>query len=58
MLLGLTFALMTFLWLALYAAVIARFGDFLRRPTIRRTIEGLTGTLLVGLGLRIAAEQR
>jgi threonine/homoserine/homoserine lactone efflux protein len=56
--LGLVFALMTFAWLALYAAVIAKAGDFLRRPVIRRTIEGVTGTLLVALGLRIAAEQR
>jgi threonine/homoserine/homoserine lactone efflux protein len=38
--------------------VIAKAGDFLRRPVIRRTIEGVTGTLLVALGLRIAAEQR
>jgi threonine/homoserine/homoserine lactone efflux protein len=56
--LGLTFALMTFLWLALYATVISKFGDVLRRPAVRRTIECLTGTVLVGLGLRIAAEQR
>jgi threonine/homoserine/homoserine lactone efflux protein len=56
--LGLVFALMTFAWLALYAAVIAKAGDFLRRPVIRRSIEGVTGTLLVALGLRIATEQR
>jgi threonine/homoserine/homoserine lactone efflux protein len=56
--LGLVFALMTFSWLALYAVVIAKAGDFLRRPTIRRAIEGITGAILVGLGLRIAAEQR
>jgi threonine/homoserine/homoserine lactone efflux protein len=58
MLLGVVFAAMTFIWLALYAALVARAGDWLRRPRIRRTIEGITGTLLVGLGLRIAAEQR
>jgi threonine/homoserine/homoserine lactone efflux protein len=57
-LLGVVFALMTFTWLALYAAVIAKAGDFLRQPFIRRTIEGVTGTLLIGLGLRIATEQR
>lgn len=58
LLLGAVFAVMTFAWLALYAALVARAGDFLRRPSIRRTIEGLTGTLLIGLGLRVAAEQR
>jgi len=56
--LGLVFALMTFSWLTLYAIVVSRAGDFLRRSSIRRTIEGVTGTLLIALGLRIAAEQR
>lgn len=58
LLLGAVFAVMTFAWLALYAVIVARAGDVLRRPAIRRTIEGLTGTLLIGLGLRVAAEQR
>jgi RhtB (resistance to homoserine/threonine) family protein len=58
MALGLIFAIMTFVWLALYSLVIARAGDWLRRPAVRRTIEGVTGALLVGLGVRLAAEQR
>jgi threonine/homoserine/homoserine lactone efflux protein len=56
--LGFVFSLMTFLWLAAYAFVIAKAGEVLRRPTIRRWIEGVTGTLLVALGVRIAVEQR
>ena len=55
--LGAVFAMMTFAWLALYAAVIARAGDFLRRRSIRRGIEAVTGTVLIGLGLRIATER-
>jgi threonine/homoserine/homoserine lactone efflux protein len=58
LILGLVFAAMTFAWLALYAAVIGKAGDVLRRPAIRRAMEGVTGVLLIGLGLRIAAEQR
>lgn len=57
-LLGLAFAMMTFVWLALYSVLAARAGDYLRRPAIRRAIEGITGTVLVALGLRLAAEQR
>ena len=38
--------------------MIARAGDVLRRPGVRRAIEGITGTVLIGLGIRIAAEQR
>jgi threonine/homoserine/homoserine lactone efflux protein len=56
--LGLVFCSMTLLWLTLYALAIARAGDFLRRSSIRRAIEGLTGTVLVALGLRLATEQR
>jgi threonine/homoserine/homoserine lactone efflux protein len=55
--LGLVFCTLTFAWLAAYAAVVARAGDFLRRPRIRRTLEGATGAVLVALGLRLAAER-
>ena len=58
LLLGCIFALMTFAWLALYAAVVARVGDFLRQGSIRRAVEGLTGVVLVGLGVRLATEHR
>jgi len=56
--LGLIFAILTFSWLALYAVVVATAGDVLRRPRIRRAIEGVTGAVLVALGLRLAAEHR
>jgi len=56
--LGVTFATMTFFWLTLYAAVVAKAGDFLRRSGVRRAIEGITGTVMIGLGIRIAAEQK
>jgi threonine/homoserine/homoserine lactone efflux protein len=56
--LGLVFCTMTLVWLTAYAAAVARAGDFLRRTKIRRAIEGITGAVLVGLGLRLAAEHR
>jgi threonine/homoserine/homoserine lactone efflux protein len=56
--LGLVFSLMTFVWLAAYTLVVAKADEVLQRPAIRRWIEGVTGTLLVALGVRIAAEQR
>jgi len=55
--LGFVFSLMTFLWLVAYAVIVAKAGEVLRRPAVRRWIEGVTGTLLVALGVRIAAEQ-
>jgi threonine/homoserine/homoserine lactone efflux protein len=56
--LGVVFAVLTFAWLVLYASVVAKAGDVLRRPRIRRSIEAVTGTVLVALGVRLATEQR
>jgi threonine/homoserine/homoserine lactone efflux protein len=58
LLLGFVFALITFTWLTVYATAVAKAGDWLRRPTVRRVVEAVSGTLLIGLGIRIAAEQR
>jgi len=58
LLLGLVFCLLTLAWLSLYAAAVAKAGHLLRRPRIRRTLEGVSGTVLVALGLRLAAESR
>ena len=58
MLLGVVFAAMTFAWLVFYAVVLARLGERLRRPAVRRAFAAATGALLIGLGVRVAAEQR
>jgi threonine/homoserine/homoserine lactone efflux protein len=55
--LGLLFCLLTWLWLVLYATAIHRLGDALRGSRVRRSIEAVTGTVLVALGLRLATEQ-
>jgi threonine/homoserine/homoserine lactone efflux protein len=47
----------TVLYLAL-AAGVARAGAWFRRPPIRRRLEAVSGTVLVGLGLRVAASSR
>jgi len=57
-LLGLCFCGLTLAWLTGYAVVVARAGDVLRRPAIRRVVEGVTGAVLVALGLRLAMERR
>ena len=57
LILGLIFSAMTLAWLSAYAFVVAKAGDFLRRSRARRAIDALTGIVLVGLGLRLAAER-
>jgi threonine/homoserine/homoserine lactone efflux protein len=56
--LGLLFCSLTFLWLSGYAWAVARAGDVLRRPRIRRALDRVTGVVLVGFGLRLAVERR
>ncbi|MFG2077047.1 LysE family translocator [Nonomuraea maritima] len=50
-------AIETVLYLALAAAV-GRAGAWFRRPAIRRRLDAVSGTVLVTLGLRLAAESR
>ena len=56
--LGLVFCALTLTWLTAYAVAVAKAGDVLRRPRVRRALEGLTGAVLVALGLRLATAQR
>jgi len=55
--LGLVFCTMTLVWLSAYAAGVARADDVLRSSRVRRALDGLTGAVLVGLGLRLATER-
>jgi threonine/homoserine/homoserine lactone efflux protein len=56
--LGLLFCALTMAWLTAYAFALARVGDVLRRPRVRRAIDAVTGTVLVALGIRLATADR
>jgi threonine/homoserine/homoserine lactone efflux protein len=55
---GLLFSLLTGLWLAAYGITVARARRVLERERVRRAFDAVTGTVLVALGLRVAATQR
>jgi RhtB (resistance to homoserine/threonine) family protein len=57
-LLGLVFALITFLWLAAYAVAVGQASGLMRRPAVRRTLDRLTGVVLIVFGVRLAFEDR
>jgi threonine/homoserine/homoserine lactone efflux protein len=40
------------------AATVSRAGAWFRRPVVRRRLEAVSGTVLVGLGLRLAVSER
>ncbi|MGB2875191.1 MAG: LysE family translocator [Gaiellaceae bacterium] len=56
--LGFVFCLLTATWLTIYAFAVSSAGDLFRRTRIRRTLEAVTGGVLVALGLRLASEHR
>ncbi len=43
-------------WLAFYAWLVTRVRAAVERPAIRRAMDRVTGTVLIGLGLRVAQE--
>ena len=48
---------LTLAWLSAYSFAIARAGDLVRRPRIRRSLDAFTGTCLMAFGIRLAAER-
>jgi threonine/homoserine/homoserine lactone efflux protein len=55
--LGFLFCAMTLAWLSLYAVAISRLGRLLT-TSVRRTLDAVTGVVLVALGYRLATEKR
>jgi threonine/homoserine/homoserine lactone efflux protein len=45
-------------WLVTYAYSLGRLSAALRRPGVRRSLEGVTGTLLIAIGGRLAWDRR
>ena len=55
--LALVFDLIGLAWLLTYSAMLGAVGTVLDRPGLRRLIRWISGTLLVGLGARVALER-
>ena len=54
--LGINFSLLTLAWLIGYAFAVERMSGLLRRSSVRRGMDAVLGSVLVGLGLRIGTE--
>ena len=55
--LGLAFLLVGLTWMRLVSFGVGAIGRGLARPAVHRAIEGLAGTVLVGLAVRVALER-
>ncbi|MGA6161446.1 LysE family translocator [Amycolatopsis magusensis] len=51
-----TTAVVSFGCMAAYSTGFATIGHVLRRPRVRRTVDGVTGTVLLGFGARLAID--
>lgn len=58
LLLAAVFICMGLVWLTSYALLVARVGAFLKRSTVRRVLNAVTGTVLTALGVRVAVSDR
>jgi threonine/homoserine/homoserine lactone efflux protein len=54
---GFLFCLLTFGWLSVYSIVVSRARALFSRSRVRRLLDALTGGVLIGLGIRVVAEQ-
>jgi RhtB (resistance to homoserine/threonine) family protein len=56
--LGIVFALLTLAWLAAYAFAVGHASGYLRRPSVRKWLDRVTGVVLIGFSVRLALERR
>ncbi len=54
---GLIYTAITALWFVFYVYLLDRIGAFMKKPTTKTVIEGLTGTILIGFGIKLALEK-
>jgi RhtB (resistance to homoserine/threonine) family protein len=54
---GITYTVMTAIWFLLYVYLINHISAFMKRPKTKTIIEGFTGTVLIGFGIKLALEK-
>jgi RhtB (resistance to homoserine/threonine) family protein len=56
LLMGATYAVLTSVWFMLYIFLINQISTFMKKPRTTKVIEALTGTILIGFGIKLAFE--
>ena len=57
LLLGITYTVLTAIWSILYVYLINQISAFMKKPRTQLAIEGLTGTILIGFGIKLFFEK-
>lgn len=55
---GIIYIVLTFVWFALYVYLLNSIRTFMQRPATQAVVEGLTGIVLIGFGVKLALEKQ
>ncbi|MEH7085369.1 LysE family translocator [Neobacillus drentensis] len=57
LIMGITYTILTAIWFLLYVSLINQISAFMKKPKTQNIIEGITGTILIGFGIKLALEK-
>jgi len=57
LLMGLMYTALTGIWFVFYVYLLDKISAFMKKPTTKAVIEGLTGIVLIGFGIKLALEK-
>lgn len=57
LIMGITFTLLSAIWLFIYVYLINQIGAFMKKPKVKNVIEGITGIIIIGFGIKLAMEK-
>jgi RhtB (resistance to homoserine/threonine) family protein len=57
LIMGITYMLLTAVWFLFYIYLLDQIRAFMKKPKTQSVIEGITGTVLIGFGIKLALEK-
>lgn len=57
LMMGITFTLLSAIWLVIYIYLLHHISAFMKKPLAKNIIEGITGTIIIGFGIKLAFEK-
>lgn len=57
LMMGIIYTALTAMWFVFYVYLLDKISAFMKKPKTKTVIEGLTGTVLIGFGIKLALEK-
>lgn len=57
LIMGVTFTLLSAIWLVIYIYLLHHISAFMKKPMAKNIIEGITGTIIIAFGIKLAFEK-